>query len=121
MGRRKDSGQPVFLSDSGRILQSMIETVRIGSEPIRPPAEVECQPHHIEHEVQRQLLSRPELQFSSLVIRRMPNGVCLEGVLEVENEAPDICELVRRVCGVNEVLNHLVVRRAVSEQCSALE
>ena len=39
-------------------------------------------PHRLEHAVQRHLLSHPELRFSTLVIRRIPNGVCLEGVLE---------------------------------------
>jgi hypothetical protein len=38
--------------------------------------------------------------------------VCLEGVLEGETDH-DICNLARSVAGVDEVLNHLVVR-----QCS---
>ena len=46
------------------------------------------------------------------MIRRIPNGVCLEGVLESETDH-DICNLARSVAGVDEVLNHLVVR-----QCS---
>jgi len=67
-------------------------------------------PHRLEQAVQRHLLSQPELQFSSLVIRRIPNGVCLEGVLE-NNANLDVCGLARSVAGVNEVLNHLVVRQ----------
>ena len=74
----------------------------------RPP---EVGPHQIEEDVQRKLLSYPELQFSSLVIRRTPDGVCLEGVLEVEKDCPDIGRLARGVSGVHEVLNHLVIRK----------
>jgi hypothetical protein len=67
-------------------------------------------PHRLEQAVQRRLLAHPDLRFSSLVIRRIPNGVCLEGVLE--NQANlDVSSLARSVAGVEEVLNHLVVRR----------
>jgi hypothetical protein len=70
-------------------------------------------PHRLEQAVQRHLLSQPQLQFSSLVIRRIPNGVCLEGVLE-NNANLDVCGLARSVAGVNEVLNHLVVRQRIA-------
>jgi hypothetical protein len=67
--------------------------------------------HRLERDVQRWLLNQPGLQFSSLVIRRVQNGVCLEGVLETTEPDADICSMVRRVAGVSEVLNHLVVRQ----------
>jgi osmotically-inducible protein OsmY len=67
-------------------------------------------PHRLETAVRRRLLSQPNLRFSSLVIRRIPKGVCLEGVLESDADL-DVCNLVRTVAGVDEVLNHLVVRR----------
>src|SRR5271170_5061007 len=67
-------------------------------------------PHRLEHAVQRHLLSHRELRFSTLVIRRIPNGVCLEGVLESTANL-DVCGLARSVAGVTEVLNHLVVRQ----------
>jgi hypothetical protein len=70
-------------------------------------------PHRLEQAVQRQLLSHPKLRFSTLVIRRIPNGVCLQGVLESSVDL-DVCSLVRSVAGVNEVLNHLVVRQGQS-------
>ena len=69
-------------------------------------------PHQIEEDVQRELLAQPELRFSSLVVRRVADGVCLEGVLEaddVEAASSCVCGLARRVAGVQEVLNHLVV------------
>lgn len=66
-------------------------------------------PHQVEREVQRELMSHPGLHFSSLVVRRLDNGVCLQGVLEVEGDEPDVCSLAQRVAGVQQVLNHLVV------------
>jgi hypothetical protein len=69
-------------------------------------------PHGLEQAVHRRLRSHPGLQFASLVIRRIPNGVCLEGVLETDADQ-DVCHLARSVAGVDEVLNHLVVRQRV--------
>jgi hypothetical protein len=45
----------------------------------------------------------------------VPNGVCLEGVLEADDAdgaSSSINGLARRVAGVQEVLNHLVVHQA---------
>lgn len=69
-------------------------------------------PHQVEHEVRRHLLTHPDLRFSSLVIRRIRDGVCLEGVLEADQSAPDVCSLAQSVAGVHQVLNHLVVRKS---------
>jgi hypothetical protein len=69
-------------------------------------------PHGLEQAIHRRLCAQPGLRFASLVIRRIPNGVCLEGVLESDADH-DVCNLVRSVAGVDEVLNHLVVRRCV--------
>lgn len=67
-------------------------------------------PHQVETDVQRVLVSQPELHFKSLVVRRVANGVCLEGVLEVDDNAPDVTRLARQVAGVEFVLNRLIVR-----------
>lgn len=66
-------------------------------------------PHHVEQEVQHELLSQPGFRFASLVIRRLGNGVCLQGVLEVDDDSPDVCSVAQRVAGVSHVLNHLVI------------
>jgi hypothetical protein len=66
-------------------------------------------PHGLEQAVHRRLCSQPGLSISSLVIRRIPNGVCLEGVLESDADQ-DVCHLARSIAGVDEVLNHLVIR-----------
>ena len=71
-------------------------------------------PHDIERQVRRSLLSHPSLRFSSLVIRRIVDGVCLEGVLETPELFDDVTELTRKVAGVDAVLNRLLVR---TEQC----
>ncbi len=65
-------------------------------------------PHSLERQVQRKLLAQPNLRFSSLVVRRTPAGICLEGVL-TETDGSDICSLARQVEGVEHVLNHLLV------------
>lgn len=66
-------------------------------------------PHRLECEVRRELLSQPHLRFSSLVVRRLENGVCLQGVLEADDNAPDVVSIAQRVAGVDQVLNHLLV------------
>ena len=67
------------------------------------------QPHQIEQEVQQALLAQPLLRFASLVVRRIDNGVCLQGVLEAEDGSPDVCSIAQRVAGVQQVLNRLVI------------
>ena len=65
--------------------------------------------HQVEREVRRQLLAHPDLRFASLVVRRMENGVCLQGVLEADENSPDVCGLAQRVAGVEQVINQLVL------------
>jgi hypothetical protein len=66
--------------------------------------------HEIECEVQRRLLDEPGLHFSSLVIRRVNDGVCIQGVLETETGSPDLSRLARQVSGVKRVIDQVVVR-----------
>ncbi len=74
------------------------------------PVAVAERPHQVEQEVRRYLLTHPNLRFSSLVIRRIRDGVCLEGVLDADQRSPDVCTVAQSVAGVHEVLNHLVVQ-----------
>jgi osmotically-inducible protein OsmY len=68
--------------------------------------------HQIEQQVQHELMSQPSLHFSSLVVRRIDNGVCLQGMVETdEDPVPDVCRIARQVAGVDQVLNRLVVTR----------
>ncbi|MGQ0632987.1 MAG: BON domain-containing protein [Planctomycetaceae bacterium] len=66
-------------------------------------------PHQVEHAVQRELLAHPRLHFASLVVRRIDNGVCLQGVLEADDESPDVSSIAQRIAGVQQVLNRLVI------------
>lgn len=67
--------------------------------------------HRFERTLREKLLSQPGMSFSSLVVRRMRDGVCLEGVMQVEDSSTDVCGLLKKLCGVQKVLNHLVVQR----------
>ena len=67
-------------------------------------------PHKIESEVRRTLIAQPDLHFKVLVVRRVPNGVCLEGVLDADNGAPGVDQVARQVAGVQRVINRLMVR-----------
>lgn len=71
---------------------------------------VRLHPHRLEQEIHSRLMAEPNLNFTSLVVRRVHDGLCLEGVLEVD-DSENIGELVRDICGAMPVLNHLVVHR----------
>jgi osmotically-inducible protein OsmY len=79
---------------------------RFASEALAP---AQISPHQIEQEVRRALLSQPNLHFSSLVVRRIADGVCLQGILQTDSESSDVCSIAQRVSGVNCVLNHLLI------------
>ena len=84
----------------------------IGSNPPRFAADALPtlpSPHQVEQDVQRELLSHPRLHFSSLVVRRIDNGVCLQGILQVDDDSPDVCSIAQRVAGVSHVLNRLLI------------
>lgn len=65
--------------------------------------------HDIETSVRRELMAVPGVTVSSLVVRRVPNGVCLQGILRCPDASFDICDAVRRVPGVHQILNQMVV------------
>lgn len=77
---------------------------RFASEALGGPS-----PHQIEQDVRSVLLAQPTLKFSSLVVRRIADGVCLQGVLERNEGSPDVSSIAQRVAGVNCVLNHLLI------------
>lgn len=69
-------------------------------------------PHLVEREVQKALLNVPDAHFSSLQVRRLPDGICLTGVVRIDEGAdPGLDELACQVAGVTRVLNHLVVQK----------
>ena len=66
-------------------------------------------------DIRRELMSRDDWKFQSLVVHRMHDGsgICLQGVLECDesDDAQDVCDLVREIAGVTDVLDQLVVQR----------
>ena len=77
---------------------------------LTPDDSVLLHPHRLEQDVRNRLMEEPSLNFTSLVVRRVHDGLCLEGVLEAD-DADDVATLVHRICGATQVLNHLVVHR----------
>ena len=72
--------------------------------------------HTLERTIQRELMrTRDGVKFGSLVVRRVSrDSICLQGVIYADDDAEDggdeIEALVRKVAGVDSVLNHLVVQ-----------
>ena len=68
--------------------------------------------HEIEQLIWRELHSLPGVHFFSLTVRRVRNGVCLQGVMEADDTAEplELCELVRQIAQIETVVNQLLVR-----------
>lgn len=67
-------------------------------------------PHSLECEIKHALAVDTDVNLSSFVVHRTKNGVCLEGVLEFDGECPDICKRIQAIAGVDEIINHLLVK-----------
>ncbi|WP_437229588.1 BON domain-containing protein [Planctomicrobium sp. SH661] len=70
-------------------------------------------PHETECLVQRALLSLPNVQFSSLQVHRLADGICLTGVVKVAASAarPQFERVAGTAAGVAQVLNRLVIQQ----------
>lgn len=66
--------------------------------------------HSLETRVRHELMAHPEMEFSTLVVHRIPDGLCLEGVVSTTADRDGFCQLVKEVAGVNSVINQLVMR-----------
>jgi osmotically-inducible protein OsmY len=73
------------------------------------PDRVKGPPHAIETEVRNRLAGQEGVHFLELVVRRVPDGVCLEGVMQTDDESLNIGDLVREIAGVERVINHLLI------------
>ena len=78
-----------------------------------PAASKPCadEPHGVECEVRRRLLADESCKIHSLVVHRIPGGVCIEGVVESATPMEEINAAVESAAGVNRVMNRLVHRR----------
>ncbi|MGD9856168.1 MAG: hypothetical protein AB7U20_14590 [Planctomycetaceae bacterium] len=73
------------------------------------PDRVTGLPHAIETEVRNRLTDQEGVHFLELVVRRVPDGVCLEGVMQTDHESLDVGGIVREIAGVERVINHLLI------------
>lgn len=64
----------------------------------------------LERAIRQKLISNPDVKISSLVVRQIEGGVCLDGILETNNDPTDVDRLVQSVASVDRVLNRLILR-----------
>lgn len=72
------------------------------------PCELLNSPHSLEQQVLCQLKKSPGMRFRDLAVHRLPDGICLSGVVELDDDAADVCDVARRVRGVDRVVNRLI-------------
>ena len=65
--------------------------------------------HEIEADVRRELLATEGVTVKSLVVRRLDNGVCLQGVIRFDGAEFDLGDTIRRIPGIDRILNHMVI------------
>lgn len=110
--RSEEVRRRVPTPDESDVAVSFEEPTSCDTAILTPDDSVIFHRHWLEQEVRNRLMAEPNLNFTSLVVRRARDGLCLEGILETDNDADDVSRLVRHVCGAMPVLNHLVVHRA---------
>ena len=69
-----------------------------------PPA-----PHQVERAVMLRLQSHRSLRFTRLNVHQCGHdAICLEGFLESNDEDLDLCEVVRGIHGIKQVVNRVL-------------
>ena len=76
------------------------------------PSASQSQRHELECLIQRSLQMHDGLKFTRLTVHQCAEGVCLEGLLESNEQGIDLCDLVNEIAGVNAI-NRVVMRSAV--------
>ena len=69
-----------------------------------------CPPHLVEAEVSQTLRDTPGVYVESLSVHRTEEGVCLHGVVEVDDPSTDIEDVLRRALSIDHVINRMVVK-----------
>jgi hypothetical protein len=85
--------------------------VALSEAPVSDP----CRgPHDVEQAVWHGLQCASGYHFSTLIVRRLQDGVCLQGVLEAEDATclQDVYSLVKSIACVDRVLTQFVVRES---------
>lgn len=80
-------------------------------------------PHQVETEVSLALRETMGIHVESLSIHQIEGGVCLHGVVEVDDLQLDVTDVVRRALGIDQVINRMIVRPCCSprSECTSLE
>lgn len=90
----------------------MRPTTTLPSSFAKPALEIDSSlhlmPHAVEREVHRRLSAHPGIRLQSLVVRKTPVGVCLEGRAEMLEPELDLNAMLTDIEGVGEVINHLM-------------
>ncbi len=76
-----------------------------------------CPPHHVEEEVCRTLRSLPGVFVESLSVHRIDGGVCLHGVVEVDDPSTDVEAIIHRALSIDCVINRMVVKYGPTSVC----
>ena len=76
-----------------------------------------CPPHHVEEEVLRTLRNAPGVHVESLSAHRIDGGVCLHGVVEVDDPSTDIESIIHRALSIDHVINRMVVKYGPTAVC----
>ncbi|MCA9066775.1 MAG: hypothetical protein KDA96_27095 [Planctomycetaceae bacterium] len=71
----------------------------------------ECAHRNVAVQVRQRLMSATGVEVASLVVRQVPGGICLEGVVTCQDSELDLRSVLRGIVDAEVVNNRLVVRR----------
>lgn len=81
-----------------------------------------CPPRRMETEVSQTLRNTPGVSVESLSVHRIEGGVCLHGVIEVDDPSTDLEDVLRRTLSIDRVINRMVVKHGHCEKtCTATD
>lgn len=73
--------------------------------------------HRVEEEVTRTLREAPGVYVQSLSVHRTDDGVCLHGVVEIDDPCTDVEAIVRRALSIDQVVNRMIVKQGHCTRC----
>ncbi len=76
-----------------------------------------CPPHRMEAEVSRTLSDTPGLHVGSLSVHRTDEGICLHGLIEIDDTTIDVEDIIRRALSIDQVINRMVVKYGPAAVC----
>jgi hypothetical protein len=80
-----------------------------------------CPPHLVEAEVSQTLRDTPGVHVESLSVHRIEDGVCLHGVIELDDPSTDVEDVIRRALAIEHVMNRMVVKYGHSAVCPIID